>query len=91
MNPKDLYEEKAFLQALGRRDLKAFIRLYKEYGEDILILAYSILQDAQAAARMVDQFFEKLWEEADFGSVNPPIYKYLAEEMRRMCGNNLFT
>ena len=91
MNPKDLYEEKAFLQALGRRDIKAFIRLYKEYGEDVLILAYSILQDAQAAARMVDRFFEKLWEEADFASVNPPIYKYLAEEMRTMCENNLFT
>jgi len=85
MNSNDLYEEKAFLQALERRDIKAFIKLYKEYGEDILILAYSVLQDAQAAAKMVDQFFEKLWEETNFENIDPPIYKFLAAEIRRMC------
>ncbi|MBN9386102.1 MAG: hypothetical protein J0H74_35420 [Chitinophagaceae bacterium] len=85
MSPKELQEEKAFLQALGRRDIKAFIRLYKEYGEDILILTYSLLQDAHAAAKMVDQFFEKLWEDTDFESIDPPIYKYLSAEIRKMC------
>jgi hypothetical protein len=85
MNPKDLYEERALLKALGRRDIKAFIRLYKDYGEDILILAYSLLQDSDEAARKVDQLFERLWEEADFEKVEPPIYRYLAEEMRKAC------
>ena len=86
MNPKDLYEEKALLQALGRRDIRAFMRLYKDYGEDILILAYSLLQDPRAAARTVDQFFEKLWEEANFETIEPPIYKYLTAEIRKACG-----
>lgn len=85
MDPNDLYEEKAFLQALQNRNVKAFIRLYKEYGEDILILAYSELEDPHAAARMVDKFFEKLWDEADFEAIEPPIYKFLADEIRRMC------
>ena len=85
MNPKDLYEEKALLKALERRDIKAFMQLYKDYGEDMLILAYSLLQDPRAAARTVDQFFEKLWEEANFEAIEPPIYKYLAAEIRKMC------
>lgn len=85
MDPNDLYEEKAFLQVLQNRNVKAFIRLYKEYGEDILILAYSELEDPHAAARMVDKFFEKLWDEADFEAIEPPIYKFLADEIRRMC------
>lgn len=85
MDPKELHEERAFLQALQSRNVKAFIRLYKEYGEDILILAYSELEDPHAAAAMVDRFFEKLWDEADFEAIEPPIYKFLSEGIRRMC------
>jgi len=50
-----------------------------------LIFAYSILQDPLAAAQMVDRLFGKLWEEADFKKINPPIYKYLTSEIRKMC------
>jgi len=56
MNRKDLYEEVALLNALGRRDIKAFMQLYKDYGEDLLILAYSLLQDPRAAARRWTSF-----------------------------------
>jgi hypothetical protein len=85
MDPNDLAEERVLLQALQSRNVKAFIRLYKEYGEDMLILAYSELEDPRAAASMVDRFFEKLWDEADFGAIEPPLYKFLSEELRRMC------
>ena len=85
MDPEDLSEEKAFLQDLQRRNVKAFIRLYKEYAEDILILAYSELQDPHAAASMVDKFFEKLWDEADFEAIELPIYKFMADAIRKMC------
>ena len=85
MDQKDLYEEKALLRALGRRDIKAFTRLNTEYREDILIFAYSILQDPLAAAQMVDRLFGKLWEEAKFKKINPPIYKHLTAEIRKMC------
>ena len=88
MDPKDLHEEKALLTALGRRDIKAFKHLYKEYEEDILILAYSLLKDPRAAARTVDQFFEKLWEEANFETVEPPIYKYLVAGILKACGKS---
>jgi len=71
MNPEDRYE--------------AFTRLHAEYREDLLIFAYSLLQDPLAAAQMVDRLFGKLWEEADFKKINPPIYKYLTSEIRKMC------
>lgn len=41
--------------------------------------------NSNAAAKMVDRFFEKLWEETEFEKINPPIYKFLAAEIRRMC------
>ena len=88
MDRKDLNKEKALLKALGRRDINAFEHLCKEYEEDILILAYSLLKDPLAAARTVDQFFKKLWEEANFETVKPPIYKYLVAEFLKACGKS---
>lgn len=81
-----LHEEQALLKALAKRDIKAFIQLYKDYGEDLLILAYSMLEDPKKAEQMVDNFFEDLWEKADFEHIELPLYRYLATEMRKACG-----
>jgi len=85
MNSKEEYEEKALLRALEKRDIKAFIKFYKDYGEDILIFAYSMLQDARLASQVVDRLFEKLWTDANFETIQPPIYKYLKCEVLKIC------
>ena len=85
MNLKDLYEEKALLKALERREIRAFMKLYQDYGEDLLILAYMLLQNSRLAALTVDIFFEDLWQNGQFDKIRPPIYKYLVEEIRKMC------
>lgn len=74
------------MKALAKRDIKAFVQLYKDYGEDLLILGYSLLGDAREAEETVENLFERLWEEADFESIEPPLYRYLAAEMRKACG-----
>ena len=85
MNIKEVFEEQALLRALEKREIKAFVQFYKDYGEDILIFAYSVLQDARLASRIVDQFFEKLWAEANFETIEPPIHKYLMSEVLKIC------
>lgn len=81
-----LHEEQALLKALANREVKAFIQLYKDYGEDLLILGYSLLGDPAEAEEKVEDLFERLWEEGDFENVDPPLYRYLAAEMRKACG-----
>ena len=85
MNDNELRQEEALLCALEQRNMKAFMYLYKCYGEDLLIFAYSQLQDARLAIQTVDEFFERLWSDAIFTEINPPIYKFLLEQMRQIC------
>ena len=45
MDAEEFGEETALLNELQKRNIKAFMRLYKNYGEDLLIFAYSQLND----------------------------------------------
>jgi DNA-directed RNA polymerase specialized sigma24 family protein len=85
MKSNELQEERLLLSALEERKMKAFMRLYKYYGEDLLIFAYAHLQDPTLAIETVDAFFEKLWSEANFMEIHPPIYKFLLEQIREIC------
>ena len=85
MENDELQEEELLLLALEERKMNAFIRLYKYYGEDLLILAYTHLQDSALAIETVDTFFEKLWSEANFTQIHPPIYKFLVAQIREIC------
>ena len=85
MKNNELQEERLLLNALEERKMKAFMRLYKYYGEDLLIFAYTHLQDPTLAMETVDAFFEKLWSEANFTEIHPPIYKFLLEQIREIC------
>jgi len=85
MNDDELKQEKLLLTDLENRCMKAFMKLYKSYGEDLLIYAYTQLQDPKLAIQTVDDFFERLWSDAKFTDINPPIYRFLLEQMQKIC------
>ena len=85
MKDDEIQEEKLLLNALEARNMKAFMQLYKSYGEDLLIFAYTHLRDPRLAAKTVDDFFESLWLDANFTAINPPIYKFLVDQMKKIC------
>jgi DNA-directed RNA polymerase specialized sigma24 family protein len=78
-------KEETLLSELERRNIRAFMRLYKNYGDDLLIYAYSQLNDRGLAVQTVDEFFEDLWAAVRFTEIKPPIYRYLMEQMRGIC------
>lgn len=89
MCTNDWTDEKAFLQALEKRSIKAFMQLYKEYGEDVLIFAYIQLQDSERAVQIVDRLFEHLWVDTNFEDIGQPIHKYLLQELHKLCEEQL--
>ncbi|MES1159648.1 MAG: hypothetical protein ABUM51_02740 [Bacteroidota bacterium] len=72
---------------MRNRDIKAFKLFYKEYSDDLLILAFSLLENASLAIRTVDELFERLWVDATFESIEPPIHRFLYAELRKNCEN----
>ena len=82
INDEELNQERTLLNDLEKRNIRAFMRLYRNYSEDLLIFAYSHLHDRRVAIKTVEEFFEDLWSMAKFTEINPPIYRYLVEQMR---------
>jgi hypothetical protein len=85
LNEEELREERELLMALADANMKALVKLYKLFGEDLLIFAYSRLQNARMAVEAVEDLFETVWLTADFLTIQPPIYKYLVTEMEKLC------
>jgi len=85
LNEEEYHEEKRLLIELENRNVKAFMRLYKEYKDDLLIFAFSHLNDKKRAVETVEEFFEDLWSTARFTEISPPIYKYLLQQLRSIC------
>ena len=85
MKNNEWREERLLLGALEERNMKAFMQLYKNYGEDLVIFAYTRLRDPQVATKTVDDFFESLWLDANFTTINPPIYRFLVDQMKKIC------
>jgi len=85
MDEYELNEEQNLLKALARKDVKAFAKLYNDYKDDLVIFAFCRVQDIQTATLIVDKVFERLWFEAKFHQVTPPIYQYLLAEVRKSC------
>ena len=85
MNDNEFQEEILLLDALEERNMRAFMQLYKSYGEDLLIFAYAHLRDPQLAAKKVDDLFESLWSDANFAAIKPPIYTYLIDQIKKTC------
>ncbi|HEX9512951.1 MAG TPA: hypothetical protein VF939_20820 [Puia sp.] len=87
MKANDFEEEKALLTKLKNKEVKAFKHLYKEYSEDLLILAFCLLENVSLAISAVDELFERLWMDATFECIDPPIHHFLYRELRKNCEN----
>lgn len=61
MKMEQLAEEAKLLEDLENRDIKAFIQLYKNNKDDVIIFAFSHLQDRAKVAEAVDELYEGLW------------------------------
>jgi hypothetical protein len=85
INDNELNEEKTLLNDLEKRNIRAFMRLYRNYSEDLLIFAYTQLHDRRVAIKTVEEFFEDLWSIAKFTEIDPPIYRFLVGQMRTIC------
>lgn len=85
MKMAPLEEEKKLLEGLEKRDIKAFIQLYKNNKDDLVIFAFTQLQDRALVAEAIDELFERLWESGQFGVIKPPIYQYLLAQLREIC------
>lgn len=84
MDPNDFEDEMDLLRRLKSKDVRAFGQFYRTYSEDLLILAFSLLEDAALAMKTVDELFEQLWiEPALFDDVDPPIHRYLYTEVKK--------
>jgi len=87
MKKNDYEEEEALLTRLKNKEIKAFRYFYKEYSEDLLILAFCLLENVSQATRVVDELFERLWMDATFECIYPPIHRCLYAELRKNCEN----
>jgi hypothetical protein len=85
MEPADFEDELVLLEGLKNKSIKAFSALYKEYSEDLLLLAYTILGDPTLSHRAVDKLFIDLWEKQVFTNITPPIHHFLYSELRKNC------
>ncbi len=85
MKTIDFEDELSLLEELQLKNIQAFARFYNEYSKDLLILAFTILEDAPLSTKKVDELFTRLWEENKFDIIKPPIHNYLYTELRKIC------
>jgi hypothetical protein len=81
----DFEDEYVLLEGLKNKNVNAFATLYKEYSEDLLLLAYTLVGDAHLCHRAVDALFTDLWEKDVFTHITPPIHHFLYSELRKNC------
>ncbi|MES1216892.1 MAG: hypothetical protein ABUT20_15360 [Bacteroidota bacterium] len=85
MKTNDFIDESILLEELKKKDVRAFAKLYNDYSGDLLVLAFSLLNDAPQAIQNVDELFINLWEGNKFENITPPIHNYLYNEIRKVC------
>lgn len=81
MKKEDYEAEMALLHELENGSIQAFLRFYKNYSEDLLIVAFCILNDSARSIYIVDLIFENLWREARFVHITIPIHKFLYNQL----------
>lgn len=88
---KDRDAEQAFMQELEMRSVKAFVRLYKSYHENFLIVAYTVLDNNKQAIEVVQEFFEELWSNENFLAIEGPLYRHLVQRLESFCESKRMT
>ena len=84
-NESGVLDEHKLLEELKRKDIQAFARFHSEYSNDLLIFAFTLLEDAPLAIKKVDELFLSMWEENKLDNIELPIYNYLCQELRKLC------
>jgi hypothetical protein len=85
METTDFEDELKLLEGLKHRNIHAFIKLYKDYSEDLLVLAYTLIGDPALSSLAVDRLFTTLWEQGQFAHIGPPLHHFLYSELRKLC------
>jgi DNA-directed RNA polymerase specialized sigma24 family protein len=85
MENPDFEDELVLLEGLKSKNIKAFAKLYKEYSEDLLLLAYTLTGDPALCHQAVDGLFIELWEKGSLTNIVPPIHHFLYSEIRKKC------
>lgn len=85
MEIPDFEDEVKLLEGLQHKNVHAFIKLYKDYSEDLLVLAYTLIGDPALSSRAVHKLFTDLWEQGRFTNIHPPLYHFLHLELRKIC------
>lgn len=79
---KDYAEYNYLLPGLRSRDLAAFDELYKLSRNRLLVLAFYILDNEEAAKDVVQELFIDLWEKALYNGVGGSLKMYLVAAVR---------
>lgn len=85
MESNDYEKERELLRQLANKEIRAFRQFYKEYSEDLLIFAYTLLDNNVMAISVVEELFERLWVESRWDRIEPPIHAYLFGELQKTC------
>jgi DNA-directed RNA polymerase specialized sigma24 family protein len=85
MKMDPLAEEIKLLEELKKRDIKAFVQLYQTHRDDLILFAFSQLQDRSKVGEAIDELFEDLWKSNRFAEMQPPLYPYLLLRLRAIC------
>ncbi len=80
-------KEIELLSRLKNHDIKAFKKLIIEYSEDMLLLAYALLNDAVKANNLVSEILLRVWTNNELSEAEPPIHEFLYTEVRKACNS----
>lgn len=77
-------KEEKLLCRLHRYDRRALRLVCAEHGENMLLLAFTILNDPEEANILVRDLLLTLWEQG-FPGAHPPLHTYLYDQVRQGC------
>jgi RNA polymerase sigma-70 factor (family 1) len=84
---KDAAEYNHLLVRLKLRDLTAFNELYKTSRNRLLVLAFYITDNEEAAKDLVQEFFIDLWEKTLYNNIEGSLKNYLIASIRNRAIN----
>lgn len=80
--PQDLSNDIVLLASLKARDIKAFDYLYHHARNRLHVLAYSIINDREAARDLVQDFFIDFWQKRSYENIRGSLSAYLVCAVR---------
>ena len=78
-------DDSAFIAAFRKGDLTAYDLLFRDYFKSLVLYGYSIIQDKEAAADLVQDCFVSLWKRRQRLSHIDRIRQYLYTAVHHQC------